>query len=60
MRFACRVGHVFSPDSLIAEHGKELERALWSALRSLEERADLYRRMSRRARDASPVEAPVR
>ena len=49
VRFACRVGHVFSPDSLMAEHGKELERALWSALRSLEERADLYRRMARRA-----------
>jgi two-component system chemotaxis response regulator CheB len=49
VRFACRVGHVFSPESLIAEHGQELERALWSAQRSLEERADLYRRMARRA-----------
>jgi two-component system chemotaxis response regulator CheB len=50
VRFACRVGHVFSPESLIAEHGQGLERALWSAQRSLEERADLYRRMARRAR----------
>jgi two-component system, chemotaxis family, protein-glutamate methylesterase/glutaminase len=56
VRFACRVGHVFSPDSLIAEHGKKLERALWSALRSLEERADLYRRMSRRAKHGSAVQ----
>jgi two-component system chemotaxis response regulator CheB len=55
VRFACRVGHVFSPESLIAGHGKELERALWSALRSLEERADLYRRMARRARTGSSV-----
>jgi hypothetical protein len=46
---------VFSPESLIAGHGKELERALWSALRSLEERADLYRRMVRRARIGSSV-----
>jgi two-component system chemotaxis response regulator CheB len=51
VRFACRVGHVFSPESLIAEHGQGLERALWSAQRSLEERADLYRRMARRARE---------
>ena len=56
VRFTCRMGHVYSPDSLIAEHGKELERALWAALRSLEERGDLYRRMSRRSRDASPVQ----
>lgn len=55
VRFACRVGHVFSPESLIAEHGKELERALWSAMRGLEERADLYRRMARRARSGSSV-----
>ena len=56
VRFACRVGHVFSPDSLMAEHGKELERAMWSALRSLEERADLYRRMSRRSKHGSSVQ----
>ena len=49
MRFGCRVGHVYSPESLVAEHGKALEQALWAALRGLEERSDLYRRMARRA-----------
>jgi two-component system, chemotaxis family, protein-glutamate methylesterase/glutaminase len=49
VRFGCRVGHVYSPESLVAEHGKALEQALWAALRGLEERADLYRRMARRA-----------
>jgi two-component system, chemotaxis family, protein-glutamate methylesterase/glutaminase len=52
VRFGCRVGHVYSPESLVAEHGKALEQALWAALRGLEERADLYRRMARRARVA--------
>jgi two-component system, chemotaxis family, protein-glutamate methylesterase/glutaminase len=52
VRFGCRVGHVYSPESLVAEHGKALEQALWAALRGLEERADLYRRMSRRAQVA--------
>jgi len=48
VRFACRTGHAFSPESLIQEQSKSLETAMWSALRSLEERADLFRRMARR------------
>jgi len=56
VRFACRVGHVFSPESLIEQHGKELERALWSAQRNLEERADLYRRMARRMSGKAALE----
>jgi two-component system, chemotaxis family, protein-glutamate methylesterase/glutaminase len=52
VRFGCRVGHVYSPESLVAEHGKALEQALWAALRGLEERADLYRRMARRSQMA--------
>ena len=53
VRFGCRVGHAYSPESLVAEHGKALEQALWAALRGLEERADLYRRMARRAQVAN-------
>jgi two-component system chemotaxis response regulator CheB len=49
VRYACRVGHAYSPDSLIDGQSHSLETALWTALRSLEERADLFRRMSRRA-----------
>jgi two-component system, chemotaxis family, protein-glutamate methylesterase/glutaminase len=56
VRFACRVGHVFSPESMVAEHGKELERALWSARRSLEERADLYRRLATRAEGKATIQ----
>jgi two-component system, chemotaxis family, protein-glutamate methylesterase/glutaminase len=48
VRFACRVGHTFSPDSLVTEQSKALEAALWSALRSLEERSDLFRRLATR------------
>jgi two-component system chemotaxis response regulator CheB len=49
VRFACQVGHAYSPESLVEEQGSALESALWSAMRTLEERADLLRRMSRRA-----------
>jgi two-component system chemotaxis response regulator CheB len=50
VRFACQVGHAYSPESLVEEQGQALESALWSAQRTLEERADLLRRMARRAR----------
>jgi two-component system chemotaxis response regulator CheB len=49
VRFACQVGHAYSPESLVEEQGSALESALWSAMRTLEERADLLRRMARRA-----------
>jgi two-component system, chemotaxis family, protein-glutamate methylesterase/glutaminase len=49
IRYECRVGHRYSPESLVAGQAGALEEALWSALHSLEERADLLRRMARRA-----------
>lgn len=49
VRFACQVGHAYSPESFDEEQGEALESALWTAIRTLEERADLLRRMARRA-----------
>ena len=49
LRFRCRVGHVYSPDSMLAAQTDSVDRALWAALRSLEERAALTRKMSERA-----------
>jgi two-component system chemotaxis response regulator CheB len=48
-RFRCRIGHAYSEDTLVDEQGVMLENALWSALRVLEERVQLLRRMAARA-----------
>ena len=39
--YKCRVGHAYSPENMMAAHEDAEERALWSAIESLEEGADL-------------------
>ncbi|MCA1994081.1 MAG: chemotaxis protein CheB [Coleofasciculus sp. S288] len=50
IRFRCHVGHVYSSNSLLAEQSDSVEVALWSAVRTLEEKAALARRMAVQAR----------
>lgn len=49
-RFRCRTGHVFSAESMLAEHNISVEAALWAAVRSLEESTTLSRRLAEQAR----------
>jgi len=51
VRFRCRVGHAYSPESLLAAQSNGIEAALWTALRALEEKVALCRRMIERADD---------
>jgi two-component system chemotaxis response regulator CheB len=50
LRFRCRTGHGYSIETLAAEQTDTVESALWAALRALEERAAMARRMASRLR----------
>jgi two-component system, chemotaxis family, protein-glutamate methylesterase/glutaminase len=51
-RFRCSVGHVYSIESLSSAQASQLEGALWTAVRALEDRAELLRKMARRSEGA--------
>jgi two-component system chemotaxis response regulator CheB len=49
VKFRCRVGHAYSDEALLAHQSQNLEAALWTALRALEEHSALARRLAGRA-----------
>jgi two-component system chemotaxis response regulator CheB len=51
IHFRCRTGHAYSPESLVAKQAVGVEAALWAAIRALEERASLARRVEKRMHD---------
>ena len=46
VRYRCRTGHAFSPDTLASEQTQYIEEALFTALRALEENGALLRRLA--------------
>ncbi|MET9225783.1 chemotaxis protein CheB [Lentzea sp. NPDC003310] len=51
-QYRCLVGHGWTPEALLDAYDGGLERALWMALRTLEEKTSLARRMASQARQA--------
>lgn len=49
LRFRCRTGHAWTAESLVARQDGDVEEALWTALRVLEERAEMSRRLAEMA-----------
>jgi two-component system chemotaxis response regulator CheB len=48
LRYRCHVGHAYSPDSLMLDQSGTVEQSLFVALRAVEEKAMMLRRMSER------------
>jgi len=44
--YCCRTGHAYSSEALVASQSNVVEAAMWSAVRALEERAAMARRMA--------------
>ena len=52
VRFRCHVGHSYSAASVLTQQADDLERSLWTAVRALQERAAMARRVAGRLRSA--------
>jgi len=51
LRYQCHVGHQYAPDALETEQRDAIDSALWTAVRALEEQAELKARLARRAEE---------
>lgn len=50
LRFRCHIGHSFTADIFLAEQTQNLENALWSAVRMMEEKVTFWRQYTERLR----------
>lgn len=60
LKFRCRVGHAYSGQTLVAGQSESQEVALWAAIRSLEERAELMHKMAKNARERKNIKSAER
>jgi len=49
VRYQCHVGHQYAPDGLETAQRDAIDSAMWSAVRALEEHAELKSRLAKRA-----------
>jgi two-component system chemotaxis response regulator CheB len=58
--FRCHVGHSYGPRTLAGLQGAEVERALWTSVRMLEDRQALLRRLSEQAMSREQIRSAKR
>ena len=51
LRFRCHIGHSFTANVFLSEQTQNIENALWSAVRTMEEKVTFSRQMSERMRN---------
>ena len=49
LKFACKVGHQYGPESFYEKQREQVERAMWAALRSLKEQEDFAAQLAERS-----------
>jgi two-component system chemotaxis response regulator CheB len=60
LQFRCRVGHTLSAETMYNGQAENVEKALWTAVRVLQEHADLSLRLAERARKSGHQLAEMR
>jgi len=60
LRFRCHVGHSFTAEYFWAEQSQNLENALWSAIRIMEEKVTFARQFAKRLRESKLAEIAER
>ena len=60
LRFRCRVGHAYTAESMLAGKSEALEGAMWSALNTLEEGAQMSQRLAADSRARGHEHAAAR
>jgi two-component system, chemotaxis family, protein-glutamate methylesterase/glutaminase len=60
LRFRCRVGHAYSAEGAVEAQGESVEAALWTALRALQERAQLSERLAAQVGSAGATRSRTR
>ena len=59
-QYRCRVGHAYTAETFVTEQATRVENALWTALRALEERAAVHRRIAARQRERGNTKSAAR
>lgn len=60
LRYRCRVGHAYTAEAAVAAQRESVEAALWTALRALQERAQLSDRLAARVGGAGASRSQAR
>lgn len=60
VRYRCHVGHGYSAEGMLTAQSAKLESSLWSAMRTLQEKAELARRLGARMKARGLPEAAKR
>jgi two-component system chemotaxis response regulator CheB len=56
VQFRCRIGHLYSPESMLEAQNDNVERLMWSATRALEEQAEYIHQIAEQIAKASEPE----